>query len=49
MSALWDALGVLAVLAAVALPIGVAMLLAAVDDERWWKRTEREHRENAKW
>ena len=36
-------------LAAVVLPIGVAMLLAAVDDERWWKRMEREHRENVKW
>lgn len=49
MSILWGALGMLAVAGTVILAFGVVALLAAVDEERWWKRMEREHREDVKW
>jgi predicted RND superfamily exporter protein len=45
---LWDALGVLAVAGVIVLAFGLIMLLAAVDEERWWKRMKREHKEDAR-
>lgn len=42
MSILWDILGVLAVAGVLVLAFGVILLLAAVDEERWWKRLERD-------
>lgn len=42
---LWDILGVLAVIGVLALAFAVILFLGAVDEERWWKNLEREHRE----
>lgn len=47
MSIVWDIVGVLAVAGSLALALIVVMVLAAVDDELWWKRLERETRKDA--
>lgn len=42
MSILWDILGVLAVAGVLVLAFGVILLLAAVDEERFWRRLKRD-------
>lgn len=46
MSVLWDIAGVLAVVAALAVTLGLVLALAAIDDERWWRQMERRDRED---